>query len=516
MQTQYMESLPVDVPPNVMVIFGAGGDLTSRKLIPALYHLYRDSSGPRNFAVLGVSYHELDDDSFRARLSEAFREHTGNEFDAALWERLMRCVYFMPGDFTDPDMYSRLDERLQRITSEYAIPENYLFYLATPQRFFADIITGLSHNGLLQEQPPVWRRLIIEKPFGDDLQSAIELNRHLHAVMNESQIYRIDHYLGKETVQNILAYRFANSTVEPIWNRQYIDHVQITVAESLGVEQRGGYYDSAGALRDMVPNHMLALLSVIAMEPSNSFAADAIRDEQTKVLRAIQPLEHDDVLTSTVRGQYGAGVLSDGRRVPDYRDEPKVAANSSTETYAALKLMIDSWRWAGVPFYLRTGKCLPGRYTEVVIQYRHAPNVMFRDSLLKREDVPANSLVLRIQPNEGIGMHFNAKLPGPTTHLGAVNMNFSYSDHFESVPTTGYETLIHDCMTGDATLFKRADQVEAAWLLMEPILDVWSALPVRDFPNYTAGSWGPAAADQLLAADGRAWRACQACKHDSA
>ena len=264
----------------------------------------------------------------------------------------------------------------------------------------------------------------------------------------------------------------------------------------------------------MVPNHMLALLSVIAMEPSNSFDADAIRDEQTKVLRAIQPLEHDDVLTSTVRGQYAAGILPDGRRVPDYRDEPKVAADSKTETYVAIKLMIDSWRWAGVPFYLRTGKCLPGRYTEVVIQYRHAPNVMFRDSLLKREDVPANSLVLRIQPNEGIGMHFNAKLPGPTTHLGAVNMNFRYSDHFESVPTTGYETLIHDCMIGDATLFKRADQVEAAWLLMEPILDVWSALPVRDFPNYTAGSWGPAAADELLAADGRSWRACQACTHN--
>ena len=511
-----MESLPVDVPPNVMVIFGAGGDLTSRKLIPALYHLYRDSTGPQNFAVLGVSYHKLDDDSFRAKLTEAVQEHMGNEYDAALWEQLMRCVYFMLGDFTDPDMYSRLNERLQRITSEDDIPENYLFYLATPQRFFTDIITGLSNGGLLQEQPPIWRRLVIEKPFGNDLQSAIELNRHLHAVINESQIFRIDHYLGKETVQNILAYRFANSTVEPIWNRQYIDHVQITVAESLGVEQRGGYYDSAGALRDMVPNHMLALLSVIAMEPSNSFDANAIRDEQTKVLRAIQPLEHDDVLTSTVRGQYAAGILPDGRRVPDYRDEPKVAADSKIETYVAIKLMIDSWRWAGVPFYLRTGKCLPGRYTEVVIQYRHAPNVMFRDSLLKREDVPANSLVLRIQPNEGIGMHFNAKLPGPTTHLGAVNMNFSYSDHFESVPTTGYETLIHDCMTGDATLFKRADQVEAAWSLMEPVLDVWSALPVRDFPNYTAGSWGPAAADRLLAVDGRAWRACKACQHDRA
>jgi glucose-6-phosphate 1-dehydrogenase len=256
---------------------------------------------------------------------------------------------------------------------------------------------------------------------------------------------------------------------------------------------------------------MLALLSVIAMEPSNSFAADAIRDEQTKVLRAIQPLEHDEVLTATVRGQYGAGVLPNGRRVPDYRHEPKVAANSKTETYVAIKLMIDSWRWAGVPFYLRTGKCLPGRYSEVVVQYRPAPNVMFRDSLLKRENVPNNELVLRIQPDEGIGMHFNAKLPGPTTRLRTVNMNFRYSDHFESVPSTGYETLIHDCMIGDAMLFKRADHIEAAWSLMDPILDVWSALPARNFPNYAAGSWGPIAADQLLAQDGRVWRACQSC-----
>jgi glucose-6-phosphate 1-dehydrogenase len=511
-----MESVPVDVPPNVMVIFGAGGDLTSRKLIPALYHLYRDKLGPERFAVLGVGHQPLDDDLFRAHLSKTVRDQLGDGFDAVLWERMMGCVHFLSGDFSDADVYPRVSERLQQLTTEYGIPENYLFYLATPQRFFAEITTGLGNSGLLQEQPAGWRRLIIEKPFGNDLQSAIELNHHLHAVLDESQIFRIDHYLGKETVQNILAYRFANSTIEPIWNRRYVDHVQITVAESLGVEQRGGYYDSAGALRDMIPNHMLALLSVVAMEPSNSFAADAIRDEQTKVLRSIQPLEHDDVLTSTVRGQYGAGVLSDGRQVPDYRDEQKVDPNSKTETYAAIKLMIDSWRWAGVPFYLRTGKCMPGRFTEVVVQYRHAPNVMFRDSLLKRENVPANALVLRIQPNEGIGLHFNAKLPGPTTHLGTVDMNFSYSDHFESAPTTGYETLIHDCMIGDATLFKRADHIEAAWSLMDPILDVWSALPVRDFPNYSAGSWGPAAADQLLAQDGREWRPCQSCTLDGA
>jgi glucose-6-phosphate 1-dehydrogenase len=331
-------------------------------------------------------------------------------------------------------------------------------------------------------------------------------------VLQEHQIYRIDHYLGKETVQNILAYRFANSTIEPIWNRRYIDHVQITVAESLGVEQRGGYYDKAGALRDMIPNHMLALLSIIAMEPTNSFDADAIRDEQTKVLRAIQPIGHDEVLSVAVRGQYGAGTLPDGLAVPAYRDEPKVAADSKTETYAALKLMIDSWRWAGVPFYLRTGKRLPGRFTEVVVQYQHAPNVMFRDSLLKRENVPANSLVLRIQPNEGIGLHFNAKRPGPSTHLSTVDMDFSYSDHFAATPTTGYETLIHDCMSGDATLFKRADHIEAAWELLDPVLDVWAALPARDFPNYAAGSWGPAAADALLARDGDAWRPCRLCQ----
>jgi glucose-6-phosphate 1-dehydrogenase len=494
-----------------MVIFGATGDLTSRKLIPALYYLYRDSHAPEQFAVLGVGRRPLDDDGFREHLSGSIREYLGEAYDAELWQQLMHCTHYLQGDFTEAGLYRHLDERLQQLATAKGMPENFLFYLATPQHAFAGIATGLGNSGLLQEQDGNWRRLVVEKPFGNDLQSAIVLNRHLHAVLDESQIYRIDHYLGKETVQNILAYRFANSTVEPIWNRRYIDHVQITVAESLGVEQRGGYYDSAGALRDMVPNHMLALLAVVAMEPPNSFNADDIRDEQTKVLRAIQSLDHDEVLGATVRGQYGAGVLPGGQRVPDYRAEPRVAADSSTETYAAIRLLIDSWRWAGVPFYLRTGKCLPGRYTEVVVQYRHAPNVLFRDSLVKRENVPANSLVLRIQPDEGIGMHFNAKLPGPTTRLGSVAMDFRYSDHFDTVPMTGYETLIHDCMIGDATLFKRADHIEAAWSLMDPILDVWSALPARDFPNYTAGTWGPVAADRLLQQDGRAWRPCRVC-----
>ncbi|MGB5473780.1 MAG: glucose-6-phosphate dehydrogenase [Gammaproteobacteria bacterium] len=498
--------------PSVMVIFGAGGDLTRRKLIPAIYYLCRDGLLPETFAVLGVDRRDTDDDGYRAHIDMNGREFIGEDIDDALWQRLLGCLQFESGDFSDPDLYPRLAGRLGKLVAERDIAPNYLFYFATPPRFF-DVIAGLLGSaGLLQEEAGHWRRVVIEKPFGHDLASAREMNRALHTVMAEHQIYRIDHYLGKESVQNILAYRFANATVEPIWNRRYVDHVQITVSESIGVETRGNYYDQAGALRDMVPNHLLALLSVIAMEPSNSFDADAIRDEQVKVLRAIQPFEPDDVLTHAVRGQYAAGRLPDGRMVPAYREEPRVVPRSNTETYAALKLNIDSWRWAGVPFYLRTGKCMPGRFTEVVIQFRHAPNVMFRDSLLTRENVPANCLVLRIQPNEGIGMSFNAKIPGHSTHLGTVDMNFRYEDHFENKPSNGYETLIHDVMTGDSTLFKRADHIEASWALVEPVLDVWSALPPRDFPNYAAGSWGPVAAEELLRRDGRAWRPCKRCQ----
>jgi glucose-6-phosphate 1-dehydrogenase len=501
-------------PPNIMVIFGAGGDLTRRKLIPALYYLCRDGHVPEAFAVLGIDRRELDDAGYRDYLDNGSREFIDAGVSEAPWQGMLKRVSYLPGDFTDPALYARLAERLATLAETGGIVTNFLFYFATPPRFFGEIAAQLGRAGLLDETDGHWRRVIVEKPFGHDLASALDMNRLLHDVMRESQIYRIDHYLGKETVQNILAFRFANSTIEPIWNRQYIDHVQITVAESLGIGSRGGYYDSSGALRDMVPNHLLGVLSIIAMEPSNSFAADDIRDEQTKVLRAIQPLSPDEVLTSMVRGQYSAGVLPDGSRVCGYREEQDVAANSNTETYAALKLMIDSWRWAGVPFYLRTGKRMPGRFTEVVIQYRHAPNIMFRDSLLRRENVSPNTLVLRLQPDEGIGMNFNAKIPGHAAHLGEVEMNFRYSDHFAAMPSTGYETLIHDCMTGDATLFKRADHIETCWELVGPVLDVWSALPARDFPNYAAGSWGPVAAEQLLARDGRAWRACRTCKRE--
>ncbi|MEZ5541885.1 MAG: glucose-6-phosphate dehydrogenase [Pseudomonadota bacterium] len=497
---------------SVMVIFGAGGDLTRRKLLPAIYHLCRDDYLPEPFAMLGVDRKDLDDAGYRAHIDVDGREFADDSVDESLWQQLLDCLHFVAGDFADPDLYARLAARLDELCAAHHIPPNYLFYLATPPRFFDVIAAALGAAGLLTERDGHWRRVVIEKPFGHDLSSARALNHALHAVMGEHQIYRIDHYLGKESVQNLLVYRFANATVEPIWNRHYIDHVQITVSESIGVEQRGGYYDTAGALRDMIPNHLLALLSVVAMEPSNSFEADAIRDEQVKVLRAIQPFEPDDVLTHAVRGQYAAGRLFDGSHVPGYREEHDVSPRSTTETYAALKLKIDSWRWAGVPFYLRTGKCLPGRFTEVVIQFSHAPNVMFRDSLLARENVPANALVLRIQPNEGIGMSFNAKIPGHSTHLGTVDMNFRYEEHFANKPTNGYETLIHDVMTGDSTLFKRADHIEAGWALVEPVLDVWQALPPRDFPNYAAGSWGPPAADDLLRRDGRAWRPCKRCQ----
>jgi glucose-6-phosphate 1-dehydrogenase len=506
--TEPVNSAAETAPSNVMVIFGGTGDLTRRKLFPALHHLWKEKRGPDRFAVVGVGRETLSEAAYRDMLDAAVREHYGEGFDEALWGMMLRSVHYLPGEFTDPELYVRLDQLLQRITRERQIAPNFVFYLATPPAFFAEIAARLGHVGLLNETDGCWRRVVVEKPFGRGLRSALELNRQLHQVLREHQIYRIDHYLGKETVQNILAFRFANSTIEPIWNRRYIDHVQITVAESLGVEQRGGYYEQAGALRDMIPNHLLALLAVVAMEPSISFEADAIRDEQTKVLRAIQPIGHNDVLAATVRGQYGAGPVRGIGRVPAYRDEPNVAPDSKTETYAAMRLMIDTWRWAGVPFYLRTGKRLPGRFTEVVIQYMHAPYFMFRDSLVKREKVPANSLVLRIQPNEGIGLNFNAKVPGPTAHLGTVDMDFRYDEHFAAAPTTGYETLLYDCMSGDATLFKRADNIEAAWALVDPVLEVWSALPARDFPNYASGSWGPEEGDQLLARDGRAWRPC--------
>ena len=489
--------------PCIMVIFGAAGDLTRRKLIPALYNLAKAQLLSREFAILGVAHSPMSTEDFRNKLSEDIRHYAGSDIDSDIWEWFMRRLYYVTAEFNDKNVYSQLKTTLEKLDKDHSTHGNYFFYLATAPDFFGPIVEQLAATGLMQEENGHWRRVIVEKPFGRDIDSAKTLNQQLLKFASEKQIYRIDHYLGKETVQNILAFRFANGIFEPIWNRRYIDHVQITVAETVGVEQRGSYYDQAGALRDMVPNHIMQLISLTAMEPPVSFRADAVRDEQAKILHAIQPLSSEEVLTRTVRGQYGSGV-ENAHRVPGYREEPDVPPDSRTETFVAMKLAIDNWRWADVPFYLRTGKRLATQSTQIVIQFRRAPFVLFRDTPV--ENLMPNQLVLHIQPEEGIALQFAAKVPGPIMRLGAVDMNFKYADYFGTQPSTGYERLLHDCMIGDATLFQRADMVEAGWCVVSPALDVWKALPPRNFPNYPSGGWGPKDSDELLERDGRHWR----------
>jgi glucose-6-phosphate 1-dehydrogenase len=489
--------------PCVMVIFGATGDLTRRKLVPALYNLAKYELLSREFAIVGVAHNPMSTDDFRSKVADDLKEFVGSNLDPDLSEWFLRRLQYVTADFDDKTVYTKLKDLLTQVDKDHCTHGNYFFYLATSSDFFGPIVEQLAAVGLMQEDNQHWRRVIIEKPFGRDLDSAKALNKQLLRVVDEKQIYRIDHYLGKETVQNILAFRFANGIFEPIWNRRYIDHVQISVAETVGVEQRGGYYDQAGALRDMVPNHIMQLISLTAMEPPISFHADAVRDEQAKILHAIQPLSSEEVLTRTVRGQYGEGAIA-GQHVPAYRAESGVPADSRTETFVAMKLLIDNWRWADVPFYLRTGKRMPVRNTHIVIQFRRAPFVLFRDTPV--ENLMPNQLVLHIQPEEGISLRFAAKVPGPVMRLGAVDMNFEYVDYFGQQPSTGYERLLHDCMNGDATLFQRADMVEAGWCVVSPALDVWKALPPRNFPNYASGTWGPADAEELLERDGRHWR----------
>jgi glucose-6-phosphate 1-dehydrogenase len=486
-----------------MVIFGAAGDLTRRKLIPSLYNLAKYHLLSREFAVIGVARNAMSTDEFRAKLVQDLKEFVAGPVDSDLQEWFERHVYYITGEFTDPSTYQQLKEMLQKLDKDHATHGNYFYYLATAPDFFGMIVEKLAAIGLMTEENHQWRRVIIEKPFGRDLDSAKALNQQLLTVADEKQIYRIDHYLGKETVQNILAFRFANGIFEPIWNRRYIDHVQISVAETVGVEGRGSYYDQAGALRDMVPNHIMQLISLTSMEPPISFHADAVRDEQAKILHAVQPWSSEEVLTKTVRGQYGPGIL-DGQHMPGYREEEDVPPESKTETFVAMKVQIDNWRWADVPFYLRTGKRLAAQNTHIVIQFRRAPFVLFRDTPV--ENLMPNQLVLHISPEEGISLQFAAKVPGPVMRLGAVDMNFEYADYFGVQPSTGYERLLHDCMIGDQTLFQRADMVEAGWCVVSPMLDVWKALPPRNFPNYAAGTWGPKEADELLERDGRHWR----------
>jgi glucose-6-phosphate 1-dehydrogenase len=486
-----------------MVIFGFSGDLTRRKLIPSLYNLASQQLLSREFAVIGIGRTPMSDEDARKKVTEDFKQFATGPIDNDLLEWFVRRITYLNGDFKDAATYDKVKEAFIKVDKEHNSHGNCFFYLATAPNYFGTIVEQLAKVGLMTEENGHWRRVIIEKPFGHDLDSAKELNQHLLKVATEHQIYRIDHYLGKETVQNILALRFANGIFEPIWNRRYIDHVQISVTETVGVEQRGGYYDQAGATRDMVPNHIMQLITLTAMEPPISFEANAVRDEQAKILHAIQPFSDEDVLSKTVRGQYGEGVI-DNERVPAYRSEEGVPHDSRTETFVAMRLLIDNWRWAGVPFYLRTGKRLPARNTQVVIQFRRAPFMLFRETQV--ENMMPNQLVLHIQPEEGISLRFAAKTPGTTMQLGEVNMDFEYSDYFGVSSSTGYERLLHDCMIGDATLFQRADMVEAGWSVVNPALDVWKALPPRNFPNYAAGTWGPKESEELMERDGRRWR----------
>jgi glucose-6-phosphate 1-dehydrogenase len=489
-----------------MVIFGAAGDLTRRLLVPALHNLVRAGRLPDKLAVIGVDHDDQTTQAWRRTLTEGMqafaragrREEKGEAIVEQAWSWLMDRMHYMRGDFTKPDTFSQLGKLLADRQKGQDGTANVLFYLAVAERFFGPLIEQLGRAGLTRQSERAWRRVIVEKPFGHDLASAEALNAQILEVLSEEQIYRIDHFLGKETVRNILVLRFANGIFEPLWNHDHVDHIQITAAEAVGVEDRGGFYEHTGALRDMVPNHLFQLLAMIGMEPPISFDADAVRAKKTELFNAIHPISSDDA----VRGQYGAGVVL-GQQARGYRQEPAVAKDSTTETYVALKLGIDNWRWAGVPFYLRTGKRLSAHSTEIAVQFRQAPYALFRDTPVER--LPANILTLRIQPDEGLSLSFSAKRPGAEIEIDGVEMDFAYRDYFAPLASVGYETLIYDCLIGDATLFQRADTVEAAWRAVQDLLDAWARTPATDFPNYAAGSAGPETADRLLARDKRTW-----------
>jgi len=498
-------------PPCTMVIFGAAGDLTKRLVVPALYNLVNAKRLPKSFKLVGVDLSSKTATEWGQGLKDMmdqFVTQGGGEFQAdhineTAWRWLTDRMTYLQGDLNDPATYSRLGEHLAGLDKTSGTAGNYLFYLAVAERFFGVVVAGLGATGLATEKDEQWRRVVIEKPFGHDLPSAKALNAEILKTLQEHQIYRMDHFLGKETVQNIMALRFANGLFEPLWNRQHIDHIQITAAETVGVERRGKFYEKTGALRDMVPNHVFQLLALTAMEPPISFDADAVRDKKAEVIEAIRPINPGRALKDAVRGQYDAGTVLD-KQVQAYRRELDVAPDSTTETYIACKLKIDNWRWAGVPFYLRTGKYLKRRWTEIAIRFHQAPYTLFRGTHVERMN--PNWMILRIQPDEGIALEFAAKRPGPTVKLSSVSMDFAYKTYFDMAPSTGYETLIYDCMIGDATLFQRADNIEAGWRAVQPILDAWANNPPSGFPNYVAGGNGPAAADELLARDGRAWR----------
>ena len=492
------------VEPCSIVIFGASGDLTARKLIPALYHLFKEKQLPPAFRILGFARREKTDESFRAELREALDQFSRTQpVDDAVWSGFADHVVYCVGDLTDPAAYQKLEQRLTAFANP-ALRNNLLFYLAISPSQFGAAVEHLQQAGLLSRRPTTgWQRIVVEKPFGHDLASAHTLNGELTRYADDSQVFRIDHYLGKETVQNILMFRFSNSIFERLWNRESVDHMQITVSEKHSVGGRGGYYEEAGAMRDMVQNHILQVLALVAMEPPVSLEAESIRDEKVKLLKSIRPLTPEDGARQVVRGQYFAGVM-DGQPQPGYRQEPKVKPDSNVETYVAMKLLIDNWRWAGVPVYVRTGKCLPLGASEVRIQFRPTPNVLFAAVCGSKLD--PNALTLRLQPNEGISIRFNGKVPGTQVGVRPVRMHFSYDSEFGAYTPEAYERLLLEAMAGDATLFIRRDEVETAWTIVDAIRHGWEGKPLTNREFYAAGTWGPVAAEDLLAQSGHVWR----------
>jgi glucose-6-phosphate 1-dehydrogenase len=500
-QTQLTNQKKPD--PCSFVIFGATGDLTHRLVMPSLYNLEATGLLPEKFCVVGVARKGTSNDDLRDSLMKGLRQYATRPVDDKVARRLLECVTSIEADPSEPASFDAMRERLEKLETNRATGGNRLFYLATPPTAFAPISRQLGRTGMLKEANGAWRRLVVEKPFGTDLASAKALNDELLQIVAEHQIYRIDHYLGKETVQNILVLRFANGMFEPIWNRNHIDHVQITVDEKLGVGHRGSFYDATGALRDMVPNHLFQLLSLVAMEPPIRFDANSVRSEKADVLAAIQTQSETEALRNSVRGQYLGGKIGD-TEIEDYTRTEDVGPGSTTETYAALKLTIDNWRWAGVPFYLRTGKALGIKRTEVAIKFKQAPFAMFNCTSV--DALAENYMVIGVEPTEGIALQFNTKIPGPTVTLSGVEMKFRYKDYFKAEPATGYETLIYDCMIGDNILFQRADSVEAGWKAVQPFLDAWKKAGAKGLEKYKAGSEGPAGAEELLKRDGRSWR----------